>query len=64
MAIDSSYVIADVIEVSEFPEVAQRYNVYSVPKVVLNEKTSFEGALPEALFLSKVLEAATLVTRA
>ena len=64
MAIESSHVSADAIEVSEFPDVAQRYRVYGVPKIIVNEKTSIEGALPEAQFLSKVLEAASLGTRA
>ncbi len=64
MAMESSHVSADVIEVSEFPDVAQRYQVRGVPKIVVNEQTSIEGALPEAQFLSKVMEAASLSTRA
>jgi predicted DsbA family dithiol-disulfide isomerase len=60
MAVESSQVSADVIEVSEFPDVAQWYRVYGVPKIVVNETTSIEGALPEAQFLSKVLEAASM----
>jgi len=63
MAIESPHVSADVIEVSEFPDVAQRYQVRGVPKIVINEKTSIEGALPEAQFVSKVVEAASLGTR-
>lgn len=63
MAIESSQVTADVIEVSEFPDVAERYQVYGVPKVVLNEKHSFEGALPEAQFLSQVLGATSPIIR-
>lgn len=63
MAIESSQVMADVIEVSEFPEIAERYQVYGVPKVVLNEKHSFEGALPEAQFLSEVIGAASPIIR-
>jgi predicted DsbA family dithiol-disulfide isomerase len=58
MAVESEKVTADVIEVSEFPLIARRYMVYAVPKVVINERVSFEGALPERLFLQKVLEAA------
>jgi hypothetical protein len=27
----------------------------AVPKVVINETTSFEGALPEEMFLDKIL---------
>ncbi len=58
LAIESEKVTADVIEVSEFPLIARKYLVYAVPKVVINERVSFEGALPEAIFLQKVLEAA------
>lgn len=57
MAIESSMVTADVIEVSEFPQVAQRYHVFGVPKTIINERVTFEGALPEARFLEKVLDA-------
>ena len=64
MAMESSHVSADVIEVSEFPDLVQRYQVRGVPKIIVNEKTSIEGALPEAQFLRKVVEAANLTTRA
>ena len=64
MAMESSHVSADIIEVSEFPDVAQRYQVRGVPKIIVNEQTSIEGALPEAQFLSKVMEAASLSARA
>jgi len=58
MAIESARITADVIEVAEFPELVQRYEVRGVPKIVINEKITVEGALPEARFLEKVLEAA------
>lgn len=58
MAVESANVTADVIEVMEFPLVAQHYDVYGVPKVVINERVSFEGAPPEHLFLERVVEAA------
>lgn len=64
MAIESPMVTADVIEVSEFPEVAQRYRVYGVPKVIINDRVTFEGALPEGRFLDKVIEAVPRATRA
>ena len=57
-AIESDLVRADMVETSEFPHLAHKYNVFAVPKVVLNEETEFEGALPEAEFVAKVLEAA------
>ncbi|MDR7472261.1 MAG: thioredoxin family protein [Armatimonadota bacterium] len=58
MAQESPRVRADVIEANEFPALAERYGVYGVPKVVINEEWSFEGALPEEAFLHYVLAAA------
>jgi glutaredoxin-like protein len=57
MAQESAHVRADVIEASEFPALADRYGVYGVPKVVINEAWSFEGAVPEDVFLRYVLAA-------
>ena len=47
----------DMIEANEFPELSQRYNVYAVPRVVINEGRYFEGELPENQFLNEILEA-------
>ena len=54
MAIASERVTADLIEATEFPDLAQRYRVRGVPKVVINETTEFVGALPEAQYLAYV----------
>jgi len=51
-------ITADTIEVSEFPGLGQKYQVMGVPKVVINEEHSFEGALPDEQFIEKVTEAA------
>ena len=58
MAVESGRVTADVVEAQEFPELAARYNVRGVPKVVVNETVEFSGAQPEARFLDHVLRAA------
>jgi protein-disulfide isomerase len=58
MAVAAKHVRADCIEVSEFPDLAQRYRVMAVPKVVINDRVEFEGALPEPEFLAAVLKAA------
>jgi glutaredoxin-like protein len=58
MAFESDKVRADVIESVEFPHLALKYNVKGVPKVVINETVTMEGAVPEPHFLEKVLEAA------
>ena len=61
MAIESEHIIADVVEVSEFPEMGQKYAVQGVPKIVFNDEVSLVGAHPEDSFLKAVLEASTLV---
>lgn len=58
MAVESPQVTADVIEVSEFPAILQRYHVRGVPKTVINERVTVEGAVPEATLLARVVEAA------
>ncbi len=56
LAYESDMVRADVINAQEFPQLAQRYNVFAVPKTVVNEATQFEGALPEQKFVEKTME--------
>ena len=56
-AIENDKIKAEVYDASEFPEEASKYNVFAVPKVVINEKISFEGAVPERIFIEKILEA-------
>ncbi len=57
MAIENPNIIADTVEASEFPELSQRFRVMSVPKIVVNDKTEFVGALPEERYLREVLKA-------
>jgi glutaredoxin-like protein len=57
MAVESERVTADIVEANEFPDLAERYNVRGVPKVVVNDSTGFVGAQPEARFLEHVLRA-------
>ena len=57
MAIANSHVIADVVEVSEFPELASRYGIRGVPKTVINDTAEFVGNAPEPMFLQHVQRA-------
>lgn len=57
LALESDLIKADVVNAQEFPQLGQRYNVFAVPKVVMNETVQFEGALPEDGFVDKVVEA-------
>ncbi|MCX7968904.1 MAG: thioredoxin family protein [Armatimonadetes bacterium] len=56
-AMENPNIVADMIEATEFPELAERYRVFAVPKVVINDVVSFEGALPEQIFALYVLKA-------
>ena len=58
MAVESDLIRADMVEAIEFPHLANKYNVYGVPRSVFNETVYLEGAVPEPLFLQKLLEAA------
>src|SRR5690606_6459281 len=49
---------ADMVEAQEFPELAQRYGVFGVPRTVINETTHVEGAVPESIAVLYVLKAA------
>jgi len=57
MAMESDRVTADVVMANEFPQLSNEYNVMAVPKVIINEDTSFEGAIPEDEYVSYVAKA-------
>ena len=60
MAIANSHITADVVEVSEFPELAGRYAIRGVPKTVINETVQFVGNVPEPTFLEHLQRAMAL----
>ena len=65
IALENSNVTADVIEVEEFPVMAQTYQVRGVPKTVITQesklgvlpKAQLVGAVSEEEFVDKVVEA-------
>jgi predicted DsbA family dithiol-disulfide isomerase len=57
MAVESEKVTGDVIEATEFPDLVRRYGVRGVPKIVINERVEFVGALPESQYLLHVKSA-------
>ena len=54
---ENEHITADVIEISEFIDLAQLYRVQGVPKTVINARVEFAGALPEPRFVQQVLQA-------
>ena len=57
LAIENEHITADVVEVSEFIDMAQLYQVRGVPKTVVNDRIEIMGAVPEPRFLQEVLKA-------
>ena len=55
MAID--HITADMVETSEFPFLAVKYNVHGVPHTVINEEHSIIGAHSDMDFAKAVLKA-------
>jgi glutaredoxin-like protein len=50
-------ITAEMIEMMEFPFLIQKYNIQGVPHILINETHSFEGNLPEGLFVEQILNA-------
>ena len=48
-------IISEVYEAIEFEDLANKYEVLAVPKIVINDKVSFEGAVPEEYFAHQIL---------
>ena len=57
MAMESSQVTADVVEVTEFRELASKYSIRGVPKTVINDTVEFVGAEPEGRFVDFLRQA-------
>jgi predicted DsbA family dithiol-disulfide isomerase len=57
MSIASDRVRSECVEANEFPDLSQRYQVMAVPKIVINDRVEFEGAIPERDFVNAVLQA-------
>jgi hypothetical protein len=57
MATESDQVTADMVEATEFPQLAINYQVRSVPRTVINEVHFVDGMVPEPLMLQSVLSA-------
>ncbi|MDM7461959.1 MAG: thioredoxin family protein [bacterium] len=59
LAMASDLITAEGVSSEEFPELANQFGVMAVPKTVINDRHSFEGALPEPAFVQQVLRGAS-----
>jgi predicted DsbA family dithiol-disulfide isomerase len=54
LAYASELITADSVEVTEFPYLAQKYDVMAVPRIVINETIFVDGAVPEATLVARL----------
>ncbi len=57
LAMESDWIRADAVEATEFPHLANKYEVFGVPRTVINETIHVEGAVPEAMLVNELLKA-------
>lgn len=55
MAMENELITADMVEASEFQELASMYQVYGVPLTVVNSRGRIEGGMPEQMFVPQIL---------
>ncbi len=55
LAFASPLISADCVEATEFPHLSGRYNVFGVPRTIINEYVQVEGAVPEKTLVSELL---------
>jgi len=56
-AIASDFIRGDMVEISEFPQLLQKYGIQGVPHTIINEEFSVVGALPEMDFVKEIMRA-------
>ena len=55
LAMASDLITADMVEATEFPHLANKYQVYGVPRTVINEVIHIEGAYPEDMLMDELM---------
>ena len=56
LAMESEWITADMVEATEFPHLANKYEVYGVPRTVINETIHIEGAVPEPMLVNELMK--------
>jgi predicted DsbA family dithiol-disulfide isomerase len=55
LAMASPNIRSDMIEVLEFPQLVNRYQINAVPLIAINEFLRIEGAYPEDPFVERMM---------
>ena len=58
LALESARVGADVVEISEFPRLVERYGVRAVPTAIVDERAVLVGAVDEATLVAQIVQVA------
>jgi len=56
-AFENDLIRANMVESSQFVPLSNKFRVYAVPKIVINDSIEFEGSVPEEKFLEQVVKA-------
>lgn len=56
MAMESDMITADLVNVDDFPELVERYDISAAPTVIVDGNYCFYGALEESQFLEQVFK--------
>jgi predicted DsbA family dithiol-disulfide isomerase len=56
LAMASDLITADMVDATEFPQLSNKYQVYGVPRTVIEDVIHVEGAVPEAHLLGELLK--------
>lgn len=56
LAMASDHITASMVEASEFPQLANKYQVYGVPRTVIDDVIHVEGAVPEAMLITELMK--------
>jgi len=56
-ALASPRITAAAVEASEFPKLAEEMEVWAVPRIVVNGVPQWDGAVPERVFVERLLAA-------
>jgi len=55
-AMENDNIKGEVVEIGEFPHLANKYNIRGVPKTVVNENIELEGMMPEFRLIDEIIK--------
>ena len=62
LAMASDLITASMVEANEFPHLSNKYQVYGVPRTVIEDVIHVEGALPEAMLVDELMKVLDEIT--